>query len=134
MKPTRVILTAALALSLIAGGSAMPQPARATKGTCNPAPDPYNVREMAKGPVFISVGYGWDGVSIWPECAGPLVGARVTNTGTTSWYARFPKARGGYRSIELPAGETKTYSAAQLASVGLVSLDDIEDLVLRQAP
>jgi hypothetical protein len=131
----RKLILTAVAVSLMFGGALMPQ-AKAAPRNCNPAPDPYHVIQMAKanGAVFVEVGYGWDGISVYPNCVGPIVGARVTNNDTKPWYAWFPKARGGFRTVTLPAGEARTYSAAQLAAVGLVTLEDISAVTLRDTP
>lgn len=116
-------------------------PAKATKGTCDPAPDPYNVTQVQKGngDVFVEVAWGWDGVStIETGCQGPLVGARVTNKSlTTTWYAVFPRPNRPKADpivITFPPGFTKTYSAAQLSQVGLVTKDDVTNFQLTSIP
>lgn len=114
----------------------MPQ-ARAAKGSCNPAPDPYHVVQYSKGngEVFVEVGYGWDGVSVFPACKGPLVGARVSNTSAvTTWYAVFTRPRGGVRVIEFPPGTQRTYTATQLSAVGLDTREDIDAFQLTRTP
>lgn len=109
----------------------------ATKGQCDPAPDPYNVQQMSKGngQVFIEIGYGWDGVSVWPACAGPLVGARVSNTSaTTTWYAHLQGRKGQPVTVAIAPNSARTYSASQLSSVGLTTLEDLSDLTLSLVP
>lgn len=130
----RLVILAAATLAagaITTGGTAM-----ATKGQCNPAPDPYNVTQMTKGngAVFIELGYGWDGVSVFPDCHGPLVGARVTNSGDTTWYAHLQGQRGQPRTVAILPHATRTYSAAQLSSVGLDTVDDIAGLLLNTTP
>lgn len=134
MKTTRIILIAAAAFAVAIGGSSMP--AHAAPPTCDPAPAAYHVTQIAKanGSIFVEIGWAWDGVSVQPDCTGPLVGARVRNTGTQTWYARFPRTHGGVRVITIAAGSTQTYTAAQLASVGIDTIGDIVDLQLSLTP
>lgn len=114
----------------------MPQ-AKAAPRNCNPAPDPYHVVQYSKGngEVFVEVGYGWDGISVFPNCQGPLVGARVSNLSQTrTWYAVFTRPRGGVRVITFAPGTVQTYSAAQLSSVGLDTREDINAFALTLTP
>lgn len=141
MKTIRIILTAATVLLVAAqfapsGVPLMPQPARATKGSCDPAPDPYNVQTLSKGngQVTIDIRYGWDGVSVFPDCVGPILRVRVTNTGTQTWYAHLTGKRGRPVTIAIEPGAARNYTGAQLASVGLETLDDISDLTLNLIP
>lgn len=109
----------------------------ATKGQCNPAPDPYNVQQQGKGDgdVLVWIAYGWDGVSIYPDCHGPLVGARTQNTSpTVTWYVHLLGRRGQPVTVAIPPNSTRTYSATQLSNVGLDSVDDISDLTLTKTP
>lgn len=142
MKTIRIILTAAIALLAVAQFvpasevPLVPQPARATKGSCDPAPDPYNVQTLTKGngTVTIDIRYGWDGVSVWPECAGPILRIRVTNTGNQTWYAHLQGRRGQPVTIAIEPGAARNYSGSQLAQVGLVTVADISDLTLTLTP
>lgn len=137
MKTTRIIST--IAATLLLGGAVseviVPQ-ARATKGQCDPAPEPYNVQSMTKGngTVMIEARYGWDGVSVWPECAGPILRIRVTNSGTETWYAHLVGRRGQPRTIEIPPGTARNYSGSQLTNVGIETLDDLAELTLTRTP
>jgi hypothetical protein len=141
MKTIRIILTAATVLLGAAqfapsGVPLMPQPARATKGQCDPAPDPYNIQSMTKGngTVTIEARYGWDGVSVWPECAGPILRIRVTNSGTETWYAHLVGRKGTPRTITIAPGVDRTIQGGQLAQVGIETLDDLSDLTLTRIP
>lgn len=131
----RILATVALSGALLAGGLAVPQ-ARATKGNCDPAPDPYNIQRMTKGndTVLIEIRYGWDGVSVYPECAGPIIRIRVTNTGDETWYAHVEGRKGQPRTIAIEPGAARNYTGAQLASVGIETLDDLAGLSLTRTP
>lgn len=108
-------------------------------GVCDPSPDPYNIQQQTKanGEVLIWIAYGWDGVSVYPDCQGPLVGARVQNTnqvGGTVWYAHLEGKKNHPITVAIQPGPAATYSAAQLAAVGLSTVDDIAGLTLTQSP
>lgn len=113
----------------------MPQ-ARAAKGSCDPAPAQFNTQSMTKanGAVTIDVRYGWDGVSVWPDCQGPIISIRVTNTGTETWYAHLTGRRGQPRTIAIDPGTDRIISGAQLATVGITTLDDLAELTLTRIP
>jgi hypothetical protein len=135
MKTTRRILITLMAAVAVA--FAIPGGAMATHGNCDPSPDPYNIQQQTKanGEVLIWVAYGWDGVSVYPDCHGPLVGARVQNTSlTTTWYAHLEGRKGQPVTVAILPNATKTYSAAQLSSVGLNTVDDISGLTLTTSP
>ena len=137
MKTTRIIPTIAAALVLAGAVSEVTVPlARATKGSCDPAPDPYNIQSQTKanGEISIEIRYGWDGVSVFPNCAGPILRVRVTNTGVQTWYAHLEGRKGKPVTIAIPPGTARNYSGTQLAQVGLVTLDDITDLTLTLTP
>lgn len=124
-------LAATTVAALTIGG-----PAMATKGTCDPAPDAFNVQTLSKGngTVTIDIRYGWDGVSVWPDCVGPILRVRVTNTGDQTWYAHLVGKRGQPRTIAIEPGAARNYTGGQLANVGLETLDDISDLTLTLTP
>jgi hypothetical protein len=127
-----IMLTAAMSAAAITnGGTAM-----ATKGSCDPAPDLFNVQTLSKGngTVTIDIRYGWDGVSAYPDCQGPLIRVRVTNTGAQTWYAHLQGRRGQPRTVAIEPGAARNYTGTQLASVGLETVDDISDLTLTTTP
>lgn len=108
----------------------------ATKGSCDPAPDPYNVITMTKGngTVTIDVRWTWDGVSVFPNCAGPILRIRVTNTGDQTWYAHVERRRGGTRTIAIEPGAAQNYTGTQLANAGIETLADLDELTLTLTP
>jgi hypothetical protein len=69
-------------------------------GTCDPASrgDAYNsvtLEERApngSGSVLTDVRYGWDGVSVMPNCDGPVSYLRTRNTSTMTAWATQPVA------------------------------------------
>ena len=134
---TRRFITIAAAVAALGGATTFGGTAMATKGSCDPAPDPYNVQQMSKGngEVFVELAYGWDGVSVFPYCVGPMVGARVSNTSVVNtWYAHLEGKKGKPVTIAIPPNSSRTYSASQLASVGLSTLADIAGLTLTLTP
>jgi hypothetical protein len=108
------------------------------KGTCDHTLDPrgFNSITMTKGggDVTIDVRWTWDGVTVWPECDGPITRIRVINTGEVTWYAHVRRRRGGTRAVALDPGESRNYTGNQLANAGIESLSDLDDLVLTTSP
>lgn len=108
----------------------------ATKGQCDPAPAQFNTQSMSKanGAVTIDIRYGWDGVSVWPDCHGPIIRIRVTNTGSETWYAHLTGRRGQPVTIAIDPGTARNYTGTQLATVGIETLDDLAELTLTSTP
>lgn len=108
------------------------------KGNCNPAPDAYNQQVLAlgNGAIQVDAHYGWDGVSVFPDCNGPLLSAHVTNaTVDQTWYAVFPRPRRPKAPpivITMGPGFDQTYTQQQLSSVGLDTIQDLQDFTLTQ--
>lgn len=110
------------------------------KGSCvvqlpynqnNPAT--YNVQNLslANGEISVVIRYGWDGVSVFPYCVGPVHRVRVMNTGSQTWYVRIPRARvAGTRLMAIPPGFDETWNAGVLSARGIDTLADIEELTL----
>lgn len=86
------------------------------------------------GQITVTISLGWDGVSAYPDCDGPINSVRIQNTGTTVWYLHLPKARGGSRAVAITAGVDRSFTGAQLAQIGLVTIDDISELRVTQSP
>jgi hypothetical protein len=107
-------------------------------GTCDPATrgEPYNVTtlEFGGGAVTIDVRWDWDGVSVRPDCDGPIRRVRTTNSDSVSWYVHTVGKRGQPRDIELPAGQVRIWNAAQLSSAGYDTITDLENLTLTSSP
>lgn len=132
---TTILVAGAVALTgtFITAGGAM-----ATKGNCNPAPASFNEQTQVKGngAILVEARYGWDGVSVFPDCDGPLIRVRVTNTTQNqTWYAVFPRPRRPQAPpivITFAPGFQQIYSPAQLSAVGLDTINDLSDYDLTQ--
>lgn len=117
-------------------------------GTCDPASrgQTFNTTIMARGngKVEIVIRWGWDGVSVLPECEGPLVNGtgpvenrwavQVTNSDTTSWWVHTVGKRGQPRDYEFAAGSVTKFTRAQAANNGYDSYSDFSALTLDQDP
>jgi hypothetical protein len=93
---------------------------------------------VGNGAVVVDAKYGWDGVSVFPDCDGPLLGAHVTNvTPDQTWYAVFPRPRRPKAPpivITITPGFDTTYTAQQLAAVGLATITDLAAFDITQTP
>lgn len=100
-------------------------------GTCDPATrgDAFNTMELAGGvnaSVVVTVRFGWDGVSVRPDCDGPVRDLRVRNTGTDTHWALLPAKRNGDKWVAIPAGtDTTVSSPGQLSNLGLSNYSDV---------
>jgi hypothetical protein len=116
-------------------------------GTCDPATrgDPYNVQtlSMGNGQVTIDIRYGWDGVSVRPDCDGPLVNGtgtgnvwaiRVTNNDSISWWVHTIGKRGQPHNIQFTPGSVTTFTKTQASNNGYDSISDFSDLTLTTLP
>lgn len=120
---TMLALTgAALAFT---GGSAM-----ATKGSCDPGVGQSNSETLSLGggQVLIQTVYGWDGVSVFPECVGAVQSVRVRNVSQSDWWVTIPRNRRGSISLRAVPGTDKTYTGSQLALVGIQTNEDLAGL------
>lgn len=111
-------------------------------GTCDPASrgDTFNSGAMEIGPILVEYRYGWDGVSVRPDCVGPLQRLRVTNQSpfgvwpAATWYVHMKGRRGQPKVFELPPGFTDTFNQTQLTNRGFVDNTDLEDLLITDSP
>lgn len=105
------------------------------KGSCNPAPAQFNVVETVKGSgdVIVTVRWSWDGVSVFPNCAGPVFDAHVRNVGAVTWYAHFARRQGGFRTVAIAPADDRTVTQAQLNAVGLVTVADVQAVRLSRS-
>jgi hypothetical protein len=103
--------------------------------TCDPSPDAHYVTTLSKGngTVTVTIRSDWDGVSTPPNCTGPLFDARLQNTGTNTWILKLPNGRLA-KNRPITPGTDQTFNATQLANIGLVTIEDIENLTLVLAP
>ncbi|HEY9418111.1 MAG TPA: hypothetical protein VIQ30_25405 [Pseudonocardia sp.] len=107
------------------------------EGTCDPATRgaAYNEFVQMSGPVTIYGRYGWDGVSVKPDCDGPVLLLRGTNASATeTWYVHFKGRRGTWRAVPLAPGETREVTANnQLRQLGLADASDLEGIYITQS-
>lgn len=116
-------------------------------GTCDPASrgDAYNqVAEEVPAPdgsgsVLIDCRFGWDGVSVMPNCDGPTQSIRTRNTSSQTAWASLPNKKSGSAWIQIDPGTDATTSSsgtldnltgkntrnATLASAGLTNYSDV---------
>lgn len=102
-------------------------------GTCDPATrgEASNEETLQRGTVLITVRFGWDGVSVRPDCVGPILSVRVFNaTGNPSWWYKTVGKRGQPRSYEIPPGTNVTFNAGQASSRGYDTNQDFYGLEL----
>lgn len=106
------------------------------KGSCDPSPDAFHVMTLTKGngDVTVDIRYGWDGVSVYPNCVGPVLQIHYTNTGAVTWYARLPRKTRGQAFVAIPPGTDQTVTGNTLRQAGLDTLDAVTDLVLTTTP
>jgi hypothetical protein len=107
-----------------------------TKGSCDPSPELFNEVTLTKGngTVTVDVRWTWDGVSIYPNCAGPVIQVHYTNTGQQTWYAHLPRKTRGVTTVEILPGADQVVSGAALATAGLDTLASIQGLTLSLTP
>ena len=103
------------------------------KGVCDPAPAAYNETGMwlNNGTVGVTIRWTWDGVSVFPECDGPVVSVRAVNTSDAAWSVRLPRARRTVgRRVTLQPGDDVTVSGSTLANRGYETYSDCLDLLM----
>ena len=103
-------------------------------GTCNPASrgDTFNsvtIEEHApnfSGSILVDVKFGWDSVSIRPDCDGPVASIRLRNTSTQTAWADLPNKKRGNRWVAInPGTDATTSQANQLRNLGLENYADV---------
>lgn len=96
-------------------------------GTCDPSPNAFHTTVLAKdnARVIFTVRWSWDGVSIYPDCAGPIQDVRLQNKGPNLWRLSLPNSQ-FLKTRDVPPGTDRTFSGAQLAGIGLITVADIE--------
>lgn len=113
-------------------------------GTCDPATrgDAFNSGELAieqseafpRGAVLLSYRYGWDGVSVMPDCVGPLLRVRVENFTAATYYGHFKGRRGTWRRVTLNPNEARNIGQQALTNAGFTDNTDLEALYITQDP
>ncbi len=103
-------------------------------GTCDPATrgQAYNAVTLEKpapngsGSVLIDIHFGWDGVSVRPNCNGPVSYLRARNTSNMSAWALLPMKKRGSKWVQAdPGTDVTTTAAGQLSNLGLSSYQDV---------
>jgi hypothetical protein len=67
--------------------------------------------------------WGWDGVSTFPDCDGPILDVTLTNSSPHAWQIQLPVGRAA-KTRTLAAGASRTWTSTQVASIGLVNASD----------
>lgn len=108
--------------------------------SCDPAAHgrTYNTLFLLIEDVSIEVRWTWDGVSVYPDCDGPLVdggtgadrwAVRVTNTSAgMTHFANTIDKNGTPRTWSIAPGQTATVTAPQAAINGYTLISDFHDL------
>jgi len=107
--------------------------------TCDPTAFglQFHTGEIAyfDGEVSVAYEWDWDGVSVVPECNGPLRRIRGQNRSTGSTYYAWFQGRNGFvRSLALPPGFDGALTRAQLVAAGYANKSDVEGLTITDTP
>ena len=113
--------------------------------SCDPAAYglTFNTTMLLTLGVSIEVRWDWDGVSVFPDCDGPLVNGggangnwavRVENPTGVPYYAHTTRRNGQPATYTLQPGQTVTLTANQMASAGYSLYSDFSDLTLTTTP
>lgn len=106
----------------------------AKNADCSSTPDPFHAVMLEKAGVLVDIRWQWDGVSVRPNCDGPVLQMRVrNNTGGDRW-AQLPRARGGTRAVLIQPGTDRTLTQAQCVAVGLETYVDIQGVAVTTTP
>ena len=105
-------------------------------GTCDPASRgaAYNEFDLEINHVRVWGRFGWDGVSVRPDCDGPLIRIWARNDAGVTKYAWFQGRKGQPKSLEMVPGFNDSWGAAVLANRGFASYQDIEGLIITDSP
>lgn len=83
---------------------------------------------------LFSYKYGWDNVSIRPDCIGPLLSAVISNNNPETWYAHFKGRRDTWRKLEIASGASLPLNKGQLNSRGFQDNTDLENMTFSTDP
>src|SRR5688572_20621668 len=106
-------------------------------GTCDPATrgHPYNAITIERaapnssGAVLADMHYNWDGVSVRPNCDGPVIFLRTRNTSNMTAWALLPNKKKPPLWIQIDPGTDVTITAAgQLNNLGLSNASDVSGI------
>lgn len=104
------------------------------KGVCDPAPEEYNTLYLGvlDDRVAVTVLWSWDGVSVYPDCDGPIVSVRVQNLTDAAVSALLPNARkqaGRVYTLQ-PGADITITSPGTLKNLGYETIRDMDDLTV----
>jgi hypothetical protein len=86
---------------------------------------PYTVAYF-NHPLPVVGQWTWDGVSVPPNCNGPITSLHVVNQSPTDTYrALLPNARRGQGFVDMPPGTDQTVTGGQLRTAGLDTIQDL---------
>lgn len=115
-------------------------PAQARLTTCDTAPitgttDKAFALEIPNpdysGSVLSEVHYTWDGVSVYPDCDGPVTSLQTRNTGDMTGWAILPDKKKAPLWVQInPGTNTTTTSKGQLANLGLSNASDVRSVTI----
>jgi len=103
-------------------------------GTCDPASRGEASNQLTvevpnpngSGAVLIDIRYGWDGVSVRPNCEGPVLSLRTRNLSNSTAWANLPNKKRGNTWVQIDPGTDVTVNAqGQLNNLGLSNLSDV---------
>lgn len=104
------------------------------KGICDPSPEPYNTLSLAvaDGRVVAEIRWEWDGVSVYPDCDGPVIYVRIRNLSADTFEVLLPNARRpSGRIVTIGPGYDQTMTApGALKNAGLETIRDVDSLNL----
>lgn len=81
------------------------------------------------GYVLIDCAFTWDGLSIWPDCNGPVTSLRTRNTGTSTAWALLPDKKKGNLWVQLDPGTDVTITQkGTLSNLGLSNALDVKSV------
>lgn len=104
------------------------------KGVCDPSPAPTNTLNLAvlDGLVSVTVESEWDGISVYPNCDGPVVSVRIRNLTDGSVSAMLPNARraSGRVYTAQPGLDMTITAPGTLKSFGYETIQDMGDLTI----
>jgi hypothetical protein len=111
-------------------------------GTCDPATrgQTNNMAEVDftfddQVLVKLIILFGWDGVSVKPNCDGPLTSIQGINlSATVTYYGWFLSKGGTARSITMPPGFNQTIINPQLRNQGFRNYSDTDGIDVTDSP
>lgn len=82
-----------------------------------------------EGRATITIRATWDGISVWPDCDGPIVDVTFRNTSPHAWLLSFPVGRASKTRV-LASAANRMFTGSQLTTIGLINVSDIAELTM----